>query len=72
MFYSFKSINNQFNTWTFEEKIKSDQDLNTQLYKKIDQWLELAKCYRSLANYDDVRGIFSQTPGLKPIHITSN
>ena len=29
--------------------------------------LELAKCYRSLANYDDVRGIFSQTPGLKSI-----
>lgn len=49
------------------KKLKSDPDLNNQLYKKIDQWLELAKCYRSLANYDDVRGIFSQTPGLKSI-----
>ncbi|CAF3346268.1 unnamed protein product, partial [Rotaria sp. Silwood2] len=50
-----------------KKKLKSDPDLNNQLYKKIDQWLELAKCYRSLANYDDVRGIFSQTPGLKSI-----
>ena len=52
---------------SIRKKIKSDPDFNNQLYKKIDQWLELAKCYRSLANYDDVRGIFSQTPGLKPI-----
>ncbi|CAF1531890.1 unnamed protein product [Rotaria sordida] len=43
------------------------KNLNNQLYKKIDQWLELAKYYRSLANYDDVHGIFSQTPGLKSI-----
>jgi len=50
-----------------KKKFKSDPDINQQLYKKIDQWLELAKCYRSLANYDDVRGIFSQTPGLKPL-----
>lgn len=50
-----------------KKKIKSDPDFNDQLYKKIDQWLELAKCYRSLANYDDVRGIFSRTPGLKPL-----
>ncbi|CAF4079113.1 unnamed protein product [Rotaria sp. Silwood2] len=27
----------------------------------------VAQCYRSLANYDDVRGIFFQTPGLKLI-----
>ena len=50
-----------------KKKLKSDPDLNNQLYKKIDQWLELAKCCRSLANYDDVRGIFSQTPGLKSV-----
>ncbi|CAF4347734.1 unnamed protein product, partial [Rotaria sordida] len=29
--------------------------------------LQLAKSYRSLANYDDVRRIFSQTPGFKSI-----
>jgi hypothetical protein len=29
--------------------------------------LELAKCYRSIANYDDVRGIFCQIPGLKTL-----
>ncbi|CAF3651048.1 unnamed protein product [Rotaria socialis] len=58
----------QLNTFgPLKKKLKSDPDLNNQLYKKIDQWLELAKCYRSLANYDDVRGIFSQTPGLKSI-----
>ena len=34
--------------------------MNYQLYKQTDQWLELA-------NYDDVRGIFAQTAGLKPI-----
>ena len=50
-----------------KKKLKSESDLNNQLYRKIDQWLELAKCYRSLSNYDNVRGIFSQTPGLKPI-----
>ena len=50
-----------------KKKLKSDPELNHQLYKQIDQWLELAKCYRSLENYDDVRGIFAQTPGLKPI-----
>ena len=27
--------------------------------------MELAKCYRSVADYADVRGIFSQIPGLK-------
>ncbi|CAF4180902.1 unnamed protein product [Rotaria sordida] len=54
-----KSINEPL-----KKKLKSDPDLNNQLYKKIDQWFELAKCYRSLANYDDVRGIFSQTSAL--------
>ncbi|CAF1415867.1 unnamed protein product, partial [Rotaria sordida] len=57
----------QYINGPLKKKLKSDTDLNNQLYKKIDQWLELAKCYRSLANYDDVRGIFSQTPGLKSI-----
>ena len=38
-----------------------------ELYKQIDHWLELAKCYRSVANYDDVRGIFYQIPGLKSL-----
>ncbi|CAF0948619.1 unnamed protein product, partial [Didymodactylos carnosus] len=28
-------------------------------------WLELAKCYRSLSNYEDVHGIFSKTPGIQ-------
>jgi DNA-dependent protein kinase catalytic subunit len=50
-----------------KKKLKTDPDMNYARYRQIDQWLELAKCYRSLANYDDVRGIFSQTPGLKPI-----
>ncbi len=58
---------NKFVHGSIKKKFKSDLDLNNQLYKKIDQWLELAKCYRSLANYDDVRGIFSQTPGLKSL-----
>jgi hypothetical protein len=49
-----------------KKKFKSDPDFNNQLYKQIDHWLELAKCYRSIANYDDVRGIFSQISGLKP------
>ncbi|CAF1189299.1 unnamed protein product, partial [Adineta ricciae] len=50
-----------------KKKFKSDPQINTELYKRIDHWLELAKCYRSLAYYDDVRGIFSQTPGLNPL-----
>jgi hypothetical protein len=58
---------NQVCHGSLKKKFKSDPDINQQLYRKIDQWLELAKCYRSLANYDDVRGIFSQTPGLKPL-----
>jgi DNA-dependent protein kinase catalytic subunit len=52
---------------TVKKKFKSDPDLNNQLYKKIDHWLELAKCYRSIANYDDVRGIFCQISGLKSL-----
>lgn len=50
-----------------KKKFKSDPELSSLIYKQTDQWLELAKCYRSLANYEDVRGIFSQTAGLKPI-----
>jgi DNA-dependent protein kinase catalytic subunit len=52
---------------SLKKKFKSDPALDNQLYKQIDHWLELAKCYRSLANYDDVRGIFCQIPGLKPL-----
>jgi len=52
---------------TLKKKFKSDPKLNNQLYKQIDHWLELAKCYRSIANYDDVRGIFYQIPGLKSL-----
>jgi DNA-dependent protein kinase catalytic subunit len=48
---------------TIKKKFKSDSNLN----KQIDYWLELAKCYRSIANYDDVRGIFYQIPGLKSL-----
>ncbi len=47
------------------KKFKSDSELNNQLYKQIDHWLELAKCYRWITNYDNVRGIFSLIPGLK-------
>ncbi|CAF4434473.1 unnamed protein product [Rotaria sp. Silwood2] len=43
---------------SIKKKFKSDPILNNQLYKDIDYWLELAKCYRSITNYDDVRGIF--------------
>jgi len=57
---------NEFMHGTVKKKFKSDPDFNNQLYKQIDHWLELAKCYRSIANYDDVRGIFSQISGLKP------
>jgi hypothetical protein len=42
--------NNQVFSGSLKKKFKSDSDFNNQLYKKIDQWLELAKCYRSLAN----------------------
>ncbi|CAF1316968.1 unnamed protein product [Adineta steineri] len=62
-----RNESNQLFHEPLKKKLKPDPDISKQLYKKIDQWLELAKCYRSLANYDDVRGIFSQTPGLKPI-----
>ncbi|CAF0848203.1 unnamed protein product, partial [Adineta ricciae] len=65
--FSQRIESNQLLHGPLKKKLKSDPDLSKQLYKKIDQWLELAKCYRSLANYDDVRGIFSQTPGLKSI-----
>ncbi|UJR22353.1 hypothetical protein I4U23_025415 [Adineta vaga] len=50
-----------------KKKFKSDPSIDTQLYKQIDHWLELAKCYRSLADYDDVRGIFSQISNLNPL-----
>ncbi|CAF1392236.1 unnamed protein product [Adineta steineri] len=50
-----------------KKKFKSDPNLDNQLYKQIDHWLELAKCYRSLVNYDDVRGIFYQIPVLKSL-----
>ena len=50
---------------TSKKKFKSDPNLSQQLYKQIDHWLELAKCHRSIANYADIRGIFSQTVGLK-------
>ena len=65
-FIRFTETNQQING-PLKKKLKSDPDLSQQMYKKVDQWLELAKCYRSLANYDDVRGIFSQLSGLKPL-----
>ena len=34
---------------------------------QVESWLELAKCARSIGNYDDVRGIFAQLPQLKPV-----
>ena len=51
---------------TPKKKLKTDPHISHQFYKQIDHWLELAKCHRSIANYADIRGIFSQTPGLKP------
>jgi len=64
IFLSFNQTND-FIQGTIKKKFKSDSELNNQLYKQIDHWLELAKCYRSITNYDNVRGIFSQIPGLK-------
>ncbi|CAF4747183.1 unnamed protein product, partial [Rotaria sp. Silwood2] len=52
---------------TIASHLESVGILTIECFIQIDQWLELAQCYRSLANYDDVRGIFSQTPGLKLI-----
>ncbi|CAF4003683.1 unnamed protein product, partial [Rotaria magnacalcarata] len=50
-----------------KKKFKSDSDSNSQPYKRVDYWLELAKCYRSITNYDDVRGIFCQISSLKSL-----
>ncbi|CAF2644398.1 unnamed protein product [Rotaria sp. Silwood2] len=50
-----------------KKKSKFDPSLNNQLYKDIDYWLELAKCYRSITNYDDIRGIFCQISSLKSL-----
>jgi DNA-dependent protein kinase catalytic subunit len=58
---------NELTHGSLKKKFKSDPDFNNQLYKQIDHWLELAKCYRSVSNYDDVRGIFCQIPGLKTL-----
>ncbi|CAF4257466.1 unnamed protein product [Rotaria socialis] len=52
---------------TIKKKFKSDPELNNQLCKQIDHYLELDKCHRSIANYDNVRGIFFQVPGSKPL-----
>ncbi|CAF4915020.1 unnamed protein product, partial [Rotaria sp. Silwood1] len=57
---------NELNELIYEsvkKKFKSDSNLN----KNIDYWLELAKCYRSITNYDDVRGIFYQISSLKSL-----
>ncbi len=54
---------NELTHGSAKKKFKSDNEL----YKQIDHWLELAKCYRSIGNYDDVRGIFYQIPGLKSL-----
>jgi hypothetical protein len=58
-FLSFNQTND-FIQGTIKKKFKSYSELYNQLYKQIDHWLELAKCNRSIANYDNVRGIFSQ------------
>ncbi|CAF4703084.1 unnamed protein product, partial [Rotaria sp. Silwood2] len=61
---------NELNQLIYEsvkKKFKSDPDVNKQLYKDVDYWLELAKCYRSIINYDDVRGIFCQISSLKSL-----
>ncbi|CAM4805641.1 unnamed protein product [Rotaria magnacalcarata] len=50
-----------------KKKFKSDSDSSSQPYKRVDYWLELAKCYRSITNYDDVRGIFCQISSLKSL-----
>lgn len=41
-----------------KKKFQSDLDLNNKIYKQVDHWRELAECYRSLCDYNDVRGIF--------------
>ncbi|CAF4190573.1 unnamed protein product, partial [Rotaria sordida] len=58
---------NELQYESIKKKFKSDPILNNQLYKDIDYWLELAKCYRSITNYDDVRGIFCQISPLKSL-----
>ncbi|CAF2644461.1 unnamed protein product [Rotaria sp. Silwood2] len=58
---------NQLIHESVKKKFKSDPDVNKQLYKDVDYWLELAKCYRSIINYDDVRGIFCQISSLKSL-----
>ena len=50
-----------------KKKFKSDPNFNKQSYQTMDYWLELAKCYRSLETYDDVRGIFCQISSLKSL-----
>ena len=50
-----------------KKKFKGDADARSPAYQEVDYWLELAKCSRSIGNYNDIRGIFSQLPKLKPI-----
>ena len=60
---NFLRLKDDLSTSPTKKKLKTEN----QPYKQIEYWLELAKSYRSIADFANVRGIFCQISGLKPL-----